>query len=144
MSGFIYILLCYCSISLFPVRFNLRCTYLVLLLCYIHLFNVVCLVLSFILLNNLCPLHGTCRWIIWGSGPYVSAPLYAELDTDEGLFISLILSEEFGNVDKIGMGNERGGGVHNKELEQYQEYKKWFTNSDENNTEKAVGCRSRI
>ena len=36
-----------------------------------------------------------------GFNPYVSSPLYAELDVGEGLFTSLPLSEEFGNVDKV-------------------------------------------
>ena len=52
------------------------------------------------------PLHGTCRWIVWGSGPYVASSLYAELDMGEGLFTSLPLSEEFGTVEKIGVRNK--------------------------------------
>ena len=44
-------------------------------------------------------LNGTCGCIVWGSGPYVSSPLYAKLYMDKGLFTSLLLSEDFGNVD---------------------------------------------
>ena len=55
--------------------------------------------------DSLRPLHGTCRWIVWGSGPYASSLQYAKLDMNEGLFTSLPLSEVFGNVDKIGVRN---------------------------------------
>ena len=44
----------------------------------------------------------------WGSGLYASFPLYAKLDMGEGFFISLLLSEEFGNVGKIGVRTREG------------------------------------
>ena len=56
----------------------------------------------------------------WGSGPYVSSPLYAKHDIGESLFTSLPLSEEFGNVDKIGVTKRNREKNRERERERVQ------------------------